>query len=801
MRGRKVSNRALLLLVISSLLSPILTTVNAEAIAPFLQREATQWGNTLAGPNTTSAQKPRQKSANLEAKSKFIINYKNFPTWAKEDFKAAADVWATHFASSVPITIDVSWVEIGAFNVLGSARPGSYFSAYDGAPDSTLWYPSALANALAGKDLDKKEAEMIIQVNSGANWNTRNDGLSYSGEYDLQSVFIHEMAHGLGFLSTDSYDPVFNLGRIDDPTPFDAYALVEDGRRLSDLPSPSIELGIALRSPLIWSGALGVAANGGVRPLLFTPKVYEDGSSISHLDEDTFSTSLEDSVMTPNLEAGEIFHQPGPILLAMMEDMRRKPPAGKSTGIPSPVRNLEALISDGEAVISFAPPANARTAQISAYTVRNNVTNQSKSSAKSPIKFTGLKNGDSYTFTVIASNINGSSEPVTSAPVKPAPSWKRFIIDAKSDAKMLSSVTFNGEPTIIYTDSKSGDLKIAQWNSKVWIKRTIDGAGGSQGRTNLPITGALSTCVNGVGKKQTLHIFYADEIERDLRYAKYDGRTFTHEIVDGNGPQVNSYDSPVRVRTASDVNVTSACIASTGGVQVFYRDESQGILLGAVKGKSAKNWTYELVDGDRKTDGRTTGDVAFSLKAAFDGKTSYLIYDAVLDINQREQPTLSEIRMATRTNFSPASWSYRILESASPANPVSGFALAVGKTIDGVFATWLGGDSLSLPAAKTVRWLSLSKSFGVSSDINPQLGSVIPGELGRPSRHLSTDSSLIAFTCEKRLCAIDKSKAVPKKIFISPYENPDGIESAWVNVNRMKYLVAGIYGQLVMLRP
>ena len=141
-------------------------------------------------------------------------------------------------------------MRISSSSVLGSARPGSYFAGFDGAPDASLWYPSALANALAGKDLDPTESEMVIQVNSIAQWNTTNDGLSHFNQYDLQSVFIHEMGHGLGFLSTDSYDSFFGYGSIDQPTPFDAYAQTEDGHRLSDLPSPSRELGNAHRRTL-----------------------------------------------------------------------------------------------------------------------------------------------------------------------------------------------------------------------------------------------------------------------------------------------------------------------------------------------------------------------------------------------------------------------------------------------------------------------------------------------------------------------------------------------------------------------
>ena len=146
-----------------ALIVGLLTPIQAQAISQFLQREATQWGNIYAGPNTNVKQTPRGKVANIEAKSKFIINYKNFPEWAKRDFQAAVDVWSANFSSAVPITIDATWQRIASFGVLGSARPGSYFSGFNGAPDSSLWYPSALANALAGKDLDPKHLRLSFR--------------------------------------------------------------------------------------------------------------------------------------------------------------------------------------------------------------------------------------------------------------------------------------------------------------------------------------------------------------------------------------------------------------------------------------------------------------------------------------------------------------------------------------------------------------------------------------------------------------------------------------------------------------
>jgi hypothetical protein len=762
----------------------------ASAQSQVLIRPATQWGNVYAAPATTGAQSPKPKVAYLEKKAKIIVKYNNFPEWTKVQVQAAVDVWAENFESKVPIYIEATWGRSSSYSILGSARPGSYFANFSGAPDPSLWYPSALANALAGKDLDGDNPEMVITVNSLASW-YRGGGTGPSKtEYDLQSVILHEMAHGLGFLSTDSYDTFFGYGSIDQPTPYDAYVQTGDGRRLSDLPSPSIELGEALTSKLVWSGAQGIAANGGVKPLLYSPKKYEDGSSVSHLDEATFDRAGKNSVMSPNLEAGEVFYGPGPLLLAMMQDLRSKPPVGIAVSVPQLVRNAEALISDAGAIVKFDPPANARAAQVTSYTVRNVKTGAEKSFINSPAIFSGLKNGTSYTFTVTASNSLGTSEPVTTNAITPKAGWIKKVIDSNADAKNLTTVTFNGNPAIIYQDEFKGALKIALWSGKLWVMSNVDGRGGSAGRTRNPISGDVSACVSGSGKTQTLHIFYSDSVDKDLRYATYDGKTFKFEVIDGNGSTVNKYEDPIRVRTASDVSVANACSVSAVGVQVFYRDESQGILLGAVKASGSQEWKYELVDGDRKTDGRTTGDVAFHLDALFDGNSTILLYDSVLAINQRKDATAGAIRVAERIGVSPQGWRYSTLDTSAGPIAVVGYDVALQKGARGILATWLSASALTLPRAEQIRWAYLATPTEIKT--------VPTNGYGTPSKFLSSNGSTTIFNCQQRLCALDVSTNALS--LVTKEQSVDGFDSAWIVLNKVRYLISGIDGGLVLLR-
>jgi hypothetical protein len=765
-------------------------TTPATAQSQVLVRPATQWGNVYAGPATNSLQSPKPKVANLEKKAKIIVKFNNFPKWTEIQLQAAVDVWAENFESKVPIHIEATWGRSSSYSILGSARPGNYFANFAGAPDPSLWYPSALANALAGKDLDGDTPEMIITVNSLADW-YRGGGVGPSkSEYDLQSVMLHEMAHGLGFLSTSNYDEFFGYGSIDQPTPFDAYVQTGDGRRLSDLPSPSLELGEALTSKLVWSGANGVAANGGVKPLLHSPKKYEDGSSTSHLDENAFDNAGKNAVMSPNLAAGEVFHDPGPLLLAMMQDLRAKPPVGIAVGIPQIVRNAEALISDAGAIVKFDPPANARAAQITSYTVKNDRTGAEKSFTNSPAIFSGLKNGTSYTFTITASNSLGTSVPVTTNAITPKAGWVKKVIDSNADAKNLTSVTFNGNPAIIYQDDFNGALKVALWNGKLWSKLIVDGRGGSAGRTRNPIAGDVSACVSGSGKAQTLHMFYADSVDKDLRYATYDGKTFKFEVIDGNGAAVNKYEDPIRVRTASDVSVSNACSVSAVGVQAFYRDESQGILLGAVKASGSKEWKYELVDGDRKTDGRTTGDVAFHLDALFDGRETVLLYDAVDAINQRKVVTAGSIHVAKRSGISPSAWRYSTLDTSNGPVAVAGYDVTLQKGARGILATWLTSSGLTIPKAEKIRWTYLAEPRDVKT--------LATNGFGTPSKFLSSNGSTTVFNCQERLCALDISTNALS--LVAKEQNVDGFDSAWIVLNKVRYLISGIDGKLVSLR-
>ncbi len=731
---------------------------------------------------------PRVFSASLEKKSTFVPIYNNVPDVAKASIQRAIDTWSENFVSKVPINVNVTWTKAPNSTILASASAKNIFSNFNGAPDKTLYYPSALANALAGVDLDIAEPELEINVTTGDFWYYGLDGKCPSSKYDLVSVILHEMAHGLGFMSGTYYDPTTKVGRFLQPTAFDAYVQLLDGRRLVDLPSPSLEIGSALTSTLLWSGANAVKANSGVKPLLFTPSIYEQGSSVSHLDEKTFSNSFENSVMTPNLGAGEVFHLPGALLLAIFEDLRMKPPAGIATGLPNSVQNVRAIVGDKNAIIKFDPPADFRFAQIDSYLIENLQTGESIKVPESPVVINGLKNGTKYTFSVRAVNSAGSSEATKSNQITPQTAWKSTVIDPNADAKYITTTTYLGKPVVAYSESKGGDLKLATYANSKWVIKTIDGNDENAGKTLNNVAGHISLCTSTVGKISYLHIFYSDLTNKDLKYALYNGKSFKYETVDGDGLVAQDYKEVNRVRGASDVSVSNACSVNNNVIQVFYRDESQGILLGAVKENG--KWRYEIVDGDKDTEDRTTGDVAFHMKSVTVGKKISLIYDSVKGFDAEKNITKGEVRYATRSTSASSDWEYKTLDAPSERTYAVGYDVTILNTVKGLITGWFTSSGFTYPNPDQVKYQDINAASVVS---------VKADEFGTLHSSISADEKMVLFSCELRLCAVSKSNKVVN--LVSKNSIQKGAQVNWITIDKTKYAMAGVSGKLTLFKP
>ena len=769
----------------------VLTTPFSITAADALQIKSApaNWGYIYASGKTASVQTvERNYSAYLEKKSNFLVNFNTVPASAREAVQAAVDTWAANFASTVPVSVNVTWSKASSEGILAAASSKNNYANFTGAPDKTLYYASALANALAGKDLDPANPEIEITISSDAPWYLGVDGKCPPRSYDLQSVILHEMAHGLGFISGNYYDELSGLGRILQPTPFDAYAQLPDGRRLADMPNSSLETGKALTSTLMWSGENGIKANNGVKPLLYTPSNYEPGSSVSHLDEKTFSQSGDNATMTPNLDSGEVFHLPGSLLLAMFEDMRRKPPAGVTYGLPDPPQNFRAIISDQSAILMFELPANFRSAQIESYLIKNIKTGEQTTASESPVVINGLKNGLDYSFSIVAKNAVGESPSALSNSVTPEASWKASVIDSKADAKYLATAIYQGKPVIAYSDSKNGNIKLATYLNNKWSIKTIDGNSKDSGKTINNVSGYISVCTSSANKKNYLHIFYTDLINKDLKYALYDGKAWVYEVVDGDGATVQDYKIFPRVRGGSDVSVSNACAVTSDGVQVFYRDESQGILLGAVKKNG--EWVYELVDGDKDTENRTTGDVAFHMKAMTVDRNVHVIYDSVKGFDADKNVTKGEIRYAVRTGTGAVDWKYKTLDAPDGSIAVAGYDVSIFNSAKGVNFSWFSSSGVSLPKPNQIRYQSSPTSSIVD---NKEVG------YGTPNSPITLDEKSILFGCELRLCLVNKSKN--KVELISKGVTSSGGKSTWITLNKIRYAVAGVSGKLTLYKP
>ncbi|MDX6225652.1 MAG: large repetitive protein [Frankiales bacterium] len=381
---------------------------------------------------------------------------------AKAAFQAAVDTWAGIVASPQPIEVSAKF-EPKAPGLLGQAGPtGSY--AFTGLGDGVSFYPSALADAMTNDDIaqtyySKPAGYPDISASFSSTESSfyfGTDGLTPPTKLDFESVVLHELGHGLGFVGGMSY----SLGVGSDPYPLIYDRFVVSGASTAVTSLLGVTLGSALTgNALSWNGAQGKAANGGVQPKIFAPSPWQPGSSFAHLDETTY-TAAANALMTPAINMGEVIHSPGAIVTGIFRDMGWDAVLGTPPGSPTTVA---ATPLNGGAWVTWAAPSSGSPA--TSYTVTANpggATATTADGSAHAIAVNGLSNGTPYTFTVTATNDYGTSPPssasdpvvpsvIDSVPPTVSITSKPALATKSTSAAFNYTGVDNGRPSAVFT--------------------------------------------------------------------------------------------------------------------------------------------------------------------------------------------------------------------------------------------------------------------------------------------------------------------------------------------------------------
>lgn len=318
----------------------------------------------------------------------FEVTYQeNIPNEAIEAVNYALLLWQELITSTVPIVVNVNWQAQGDDGPLASAGPSLNLpeSSVYGLPQH--YSPISIKNRIQHVDQAPLRRDIGVTINSDNDFYFGTDGDCPDTQHDLVSIILHEIAHGLGFISTakkaekdDTADSVFLRGRLgwdgETGSPFDYF--IEDGYEQRLMTSDVYENSSRkmyeafVGNNLYFGGTLSIAANNGKHVPIYAPRVWDDGSSISHLNEASYLGGDPNSLMTPQVNSGEAIHSPGPITLAILGDMGwnhlwiNHVPNKDTEDLETPIRIIAGIQSD--TALTENPTLNFRYSEDQDYT-------------------------------------------------------------------------------------------------------------------------------------------------------------------------------------------------------------------------------------------------------------------------------------------------------------------------------------------------------------------------------------------------------------------------------------------------
>jgi hypothetical protein len=243
----------------------------------------------------------------------------------RQAFETALSAWTKVIRAEQPIKVSATMHDMDdgdndpLTSLLATAGPSEFWVLENRAVPSPLAWQQ-----LGGRYSNAGESDIEVNVNQTADWDYRLDGQAERGKFSFVYTLMHEIAHGLGHV--DSFDN--ETGKLlNDPLPFIFDVFVNRGssqrNRVIDHAAEEAKRDLVSRD-LFFNGENAiVAARAAFRSLpmikLYAPDPYQSGSSIAHVDQDTYA-DIRTGLMTP-IDFGAGSDKIDKLTLAIMKDM------------------------------------------------------------------------------------------------------------------------------------------------------------------------------------------------------------------------------------------------------------------------------------------------------------------------------------------------------------------------------------------------------------------------------------------------------------------------------------------------
>lgn len=232
-------------------------------------------------------------------------------------FQYAADIWGALLYSDVEILVAANFDPLNctaSSATLGGAGPETVHRDFANAPLPNTYYTQAQANSHAGFDVDPTIEDMFAIFNSTLGTTCSFPRAWYYGlnqsppgnDIDFVSVALHEIGHGLGFLTLvglnggakfGGWDDIYMVNLENHATGMHYPAMTNGQRAAANVATGNLH----------WTGASVVASavslSSGREPIsghveMYAPNPTEGGSSLSHFSDALFPNELMEPFYT-----------------------------------------------------------------------------------------------------------------------------------------------------------------------------------------------------------------------------------------------------------------------------------------------------------------------------------------------------------------------------------------------------------------------------------------------------------------------------------------------------------------------